>query len=166
MTDFQAIIAKSSSLYWTQICLHTHPLSVLSRLWGYSVKYNPLPPAEGKDYGLSKCLSFRLNIPSSVTWTSINVHAPISISGGVYNHRHLETMLFGRKGMTNLDSVLKSKDITVLTKVHIVKAMIFPVIIYGCERWTIKKPESQRTDAFQSLLGESLGLQGDQTSQS
>ena len=51
--------------------------------------------------------------------------------------------------MINLDSVLKSRDINLLTKVHIVKAMIFPVVIYGCESWTIKKAESQRTDAFE-----------------
>ena len=50
--------------------------------------------------------------------------------------------------MTNLDSILKSKDITLLTKVHLVKAMIFPVIMYGCESWTIKKPKPQRIDAF------------------
>ena len=51
--------------------------------------------------------------------------------------------------MINLDSVLKSRDINLLTKVHIVKAMIFPVVIYGCESWTVKKAESQRTDAFE-----------------
>ena len=57
-------------------------------------------------------------------------------------------LLFGRKLMTNLDSVLKSRDITLVTKVHTVKAMVFPVVIYGCESWTIKKAECQRTDAF------------------
>ena len=57
-------------------------------------------------------------------------------------------MLLGRKAMTNLDSVLKSKDITLLTKVHIVKAMVFPVVMYGCESWTVKKAEHQRTNAF------------------
>ena len=51
--------------------------------------------------------------------------------------------------MTNLYSVLKSRDITLLTKVHIVKAMVFPVVMYGCERWTVKKTEHQRTDAFE-----------------
>ena len=56
--------------------------------------------------------------------------------------------LLGRKAMTNLDSVLKSQDITLLTKVCIVKAMVFPVVIYGCESWTIKKVENQRIDAF------------------
>ena len=55
----------------------------------------------------------------------------------------------GRKVMTNLDSILKSRDITVPTKVHLVKAMVFPVVIYGCESWTVKKSEGQRIDAFQ-----------------
>ena len=58
-------------------------------------------------------------------------------------------LLLGRKAMTNLDSILKSRDITLLTKVHIVKAMVFPVVMYGCESWTIKKAESQRIDAFE-----------------
>ena len=57
-------------------------------------------------------------------------------------------MLLGRKAITNQDSVLKSRDITVPTKVRIVKAMVFPVTMYGCESWTIKKAESQRIDAF------------------
>ena len=58
-------------------------------------------------------------------------------------------LLFGRKAMTNLDSMFKSRDITLLTKVHIVKAMVFPVIKYGCESWTIKKTECWRTEAFE-----------------
>ena len=58
-------------------------------------------------------------------------------------------MLLGRKAITNLDSVLKSRDITLLTKVHIVTAMIFPAVIYGCESWTKKKAERQRIDAFE-----------------
>ena len=57
-------------------------------------------------------------------------------------------MLLGRKAMTNLDSVLKSKDITLLAKVHIVKAVVFPMVMNSCERWTVKKAEHQRTDAF------------------
>ena len=56
---------------------------------------------------------------------------------------------FGRKAMTNLDSILKSRDITLLTKVRLVKAMVFPVVMYGRESWTIKKAEHQRTDAFE-----------------
>ena len=57
-------------------------------------------------------------------------------------------LLLGRKTMTNLNSVLKSRDIAFLTKVHIVKAMVFPVVKYGCDSWTIKKAEHQRIDAF------------------
>ena len=60
--------------------------------------------------------------------------------------RHL---LLGRKVMTNLDSILKSRDITLPTKVHLVKAMVFPVIMYGCESWTVKKAERRRIDAFE-----------------
>ena len=60
--------------------------------------------------------------------------------------------LHGRKAMTNLDSVLKSRDITLPTKVHIVKDMVFPVVMYRCESWTIKKAECQRTDAFKILV--------------
>ena len=59
--------------------------------------------------------------------------------------RHL---LLGRKAMTNLDSILKSRDVTLLTKVHILKAMVFPVVMYGCESWAIKKAENQKIDAF------------------
>ena len=58
-------------------------------------------------------------------------------------------LLLGRKGMTNLDSILKSRDITLLTKVHIVNAMAFPVVMYGCESWTTKKSECQKVDAFE-----------------
>ena len=58
-------------------------------------------------------------------------------------------LLLGRKVMINLDSILKSRDITLLTKVHVVKAMVFPVVMYGCESWTIKKAEHQRIEAFE-----------------
>ena len=66
---------------------------------------------------------------------------------GDCSHEIKRRLLFGRKSMTNLDSLFKSRDITLLTKVHLVKAMVFPVVIYGCESWTIKKAEYQRTDA-------------------
>ena len=62
--------------------------------------------------------------------------------------------LLGRKAMTNLDSVLKSKNIILLTKVHIVQAMVFPVVMYRCESWSIKKAEGQRNDAFNCGAGE------------
>ena len=68
---------------------------------------------------------------------------------GVFSHEIKRCMLLERKAMTNLDSILKSKDITLPTKVCLVKAMVFPVVMYGCESWTIKKAEYQRTDAFE-----------------
>ena len=67
---------------------------------------------------------------------------------GDCSHEIKRCLLLGRKVMTNLDSILKSRDITLPTKVHLVKAMIFPVIVYGYESWTIKKVERQRIDAF------------------
>ena len=60
---------------------------------------------------------------------------------GDYNHEIKRHLLLGRKAMTNLDSILKNRDITLLTKVHLVKAIVFPVVMYGCESWTIKKAE-------------------------
>ena len=63
-------------------------------------------------------------------------------------------LLLGRKVMTNLDNILKSRDITLPTKVHPVKAMVFPVVMYGCESWTVEKVEHQRIDAFELRFGE------------
>ena len=70
-------------------------------------------------------------------------------AGDDYNPEIKRCILFGRKAMTNLDSILKSTDISLLTKVHLVKAMVFPVVVYGCEVWTIKKAECRRIDAFE-----------------
>ena len=67
---------------------------------------------------------------------------------GDCSHEIKRHLLLGRKAMTNLDSILKSRDNTLPTKVHIVKAMVFPVVMYGCESWTIKKAERRRIDAF------------------
>ena len=68
---------------------------------------------------------------------------------GDCSHEIKRRLLLGRKVMTNLDSIFKSKNITFLTKVCLVKAMVFPVVVYGCESWTVKKAERQRTDAFE-----------------
>ena len=68
---------------------------------------------------------------------------------GNCSHEIKRRLLLGRKVMTNLDSILKSRDITLATKVHLVKAMVFPVVMYGCESWTIKKAELRRIDAFE-----------------
>ena len=84
------------------------------------------------------------------------------------SHEIKRHLLLGRKAMTNLDSVLKSRDITLQTKVRLVKAMVFPVVMYGCESWTIRTVECQRIVAFELWCWRSLlrvlGLQGDQTS--
>ena len=86
------------------------------------------------------------------------------------SHEIKRHLLLGRKALTNLDSILRNRDITLPTTVHLVKAIVFPVVIYGCEIWTIKKAEHQRIDAIKlwcwRKLLESLGQQGDQTSQS
>ena len=88
---------------------------------------------------------------------------------GDRSHEIKRRLLLGRKVMTNLDSILKSRDITLPPKGHLVKAMVFPMVMYGCESWTVKKAEHRRTDAFElwcwrRLLRESLGLQGNPTS--
>ena len=66
-----------------------------------------------------------------------------------FSHEIKRGLFLGRKVMTNLDSILKSRDITLSTKVHLVKAMVFPVVMYGCESWTVKKAERQRIDDFE-----------------
>ena len=92
----------------------------------------------------------------------------ITVDGNC-SHEIKRLLLLGRKAMTNLDSILKSRGITLPTKVRIVIAMVFPAFLYGCESWTIKKAKCQGIDAFElwcwRRLWESVGLQGDQTSQ-
>ena len=70
-------------------------------------------------------------------------------AAGDCSHEIKRRLLLGRKVMTNLDSILKSRDLTLSTKVHLVKAMVFPVVMYGCEIWTIKRAECRRIDAFE-----------------
>ena len=86
------------------------------------------------------------------------------------SHEIKRHLLLGRKVMTNLDSILKSRDVTLPTKLHVVKIMVFPVVMYGCESWTIKKAEHWRIDAFElwcwGRLLRALGLQGNPTSSS
>ena len=78
----------------------------------------------------------------------IFVGSKITVDGD-WSHEIKRCLLLGRKVMTNLDSILKSRDVTLSTKVHLVKAMVFPVVLYGCESWTIKKAECRRTDDFE-----------------
>ena len=88
---------------------------------------------------------------------------------GDCSHEIKRRLLLGRKVMTNLDSIFKSRDITLSTKVHLVKAMVFQVVMYGCESWTIKRAEHRRIDAFELWCWRRLfrlGEQGDPTSPS
>ena len=73
---------------------------------------------------------------------------------GDCRHEIKRRLFLGRKAMTNLDSILKSRDITLLTKVCLIKAIVFPLVMYGCENWTIKKAEHPRIDAFEQCVGE------------
>ena len=90
---------------------------------------------------------------------------PKITADGDCSHEIKWRLLLGKKIMINLDSILKSRDITFPTKVHLVKAVVFPVVMYGCESWTIKKAEYQRIDVLEKTQ-ESLGQQGDSTSPS
>ena len=76
-------------------------------------------------------------------------YSSVFVPGSITAAMKLRHLPFGRKAMTNLDSILKSRDITLSTKVRLVKAMVFPVVIYGCECWTIKKAGHRRIDAFE-----------------
>ena len=82
-------------------------------------------------------------------WLTLFWGSKITADGDC-SHEIKRRLLLARKVMTNLDSVFKSRDITLPTKVHVVKAMVFPVVMDGCESWTVKKAECQRTDAFES----------------
>ena len=106
--------------------------------------------------------SFRIprpNLPGPITSRQIDGEAMETVRDFVflgskitadsnYSHEIKRSLLLGRKVMTNLDSMLKSRDITLSTVVHLVKAMVFPVVMYGCESWTIKKAEHRRIDTF------------------
>ena len=81
-------------------------------------------------------------------WLTILRGSKITVYGDC-SHEIKKRLLLGRKVMTNLDSVLKNRDITLLTKIHLVKAIIFPVVVYGCKSWTVKKAECQRIDALE-----------------
>src|SRR5574337_292452 len=82
-------------------------------------------------------------------WLTLFLRSSKITADGDCSHEFKRCLLPGRKVMTNLDSIFKSRDITLPTKVHLVKAMVFPVVMYGCENWTVKKAERQRMDAFE-----------------
>ena len=113
--------------------------------------------------------SWQIDGETMETVTDYFLGSKITVDGDC-SHEVKRHLLLGRKTMTNLDSLLKSRDVTLTTKVCLVKAMIFPVVMYGCESWTIKKAKHWRIDAFELWCWkdpcESSGLQGDQISQS
>ena len=88
-------------------------------------------------------------------WETVEIVSDFILGGskitadGDCSHEIKGCLLLGRKVMTNLDSIFKGRDITLQTKVHVVKAMVFPVVMYGCESWTVKKAERRRIDAFE-----------------
>ena len=93
--------------------------------------------------------SWQINGETMETVTDIILGGSKITADGDCSHEIKKCLLLGRKAMTNLDSILKSRDITLPTKVRLVKAMVFPVVMYGCESWTIKKSEHQRIDVFE-----------------
>ena len=93
--------------------------------------------------------SWQINGARVESVTDFVFRGPKITAVGDCSHEIKRCLLLGRKVMINLDSILKSRDITLLTKVHLVKAMVFPVVMYGCESWTIKKAECRRIDAFE-----------------
>ena len=113
---------------------------------------------EGEKVGLKLNIQkTKITASGPITWWQIDGETvadfvflgPKITADGDCSHEVKRRLLLGRKVMTNLDSILKSRDITLSTKVHLVKAMVFPVVMYGCASWTIKKPESRRIDAFE-----------------
>ena len=93
--------------------------------------------------------SWQIDVKSMETVTDFLFLDSQITADGDFSHEIKRHLLLGRKALTNLDRLLKSRDITLMTKVHLVKARIFPVVMYGCKSWTIKKAECQRIDAFE-----------------
>ena len=97
--------------------------------------------SENKDHGIRSMTSWQIDGETVETVADFIFWGSKVIADGDCSHEIKRHLLFGKKVMTNLDSILKSRDITLSTKVHLVKAMVFPVVMYGCESWTIKKAE-------------------------
>ena len=93
--------------------------------------------------------SWQIDGETMETVTDFTFMASKITADGSCQHEIKRCLLLGRKAMKNLDSILKSRDITLPTKIHLVKAMVFPVVMYGCESWIMKKAEHQRIDAFE-----------------
>ena len=132
---------------------------VLLCFWDFSLREIWLKVPKFHAFLLNSCFKRYLSIqhilprtcyfPVSILWCFHVCSHSLQITVGSDCNREIKRhLLLGRKAVTHLDSILKSRDVTLLTKVCIVKAMVFPVVMYGCESWSIKKAEHQRTDAF------------------
>ena len=102
----------------------------------------------GRGGGRRESVSWRIDGETVETVTDLILGGSKITADGDHSHEIKRRLLLGRKVMTNLDSILKSRDITLLTNVYLVRAMVFPVVMYGCKSWTIKKAECRRIDAF------------------
>ena len=98
--------------------------------------------------------SWQINGETMGTVTDFVLGGSKMTEDGDFNHEIKRHLLLGRKVMTNLDRIFKSRDVTLPTKVRLIKAMVFPVVMYGYESWTVKKAECQRIDAFECGVGE------------
>ena len=104
---------------------------------------------KNEDHGSSPITSWHIDGETVETVTDFIFLSSKITENGNYRHEIKRHFLLGRKAMTNLDSILKSRDITLPTKIHLVKAMVFPVVMYVCESWSIKKAEHRRIDVFE-----------------
>ena len=109
-----------------------------------------------KIMALSSITSWQIDAETMETVTDFIFLGSKTTADGDCTHEIKRRLLLGRKVMANLDSILKSRDITILTKVHLVRAMVFLVVMYGCESWNVKKAEHQRIDAFELWCGRRL----------
>ena len=113
-------------------------------------QYSKLNIQQTKIMALGSIMSWRIDGETTETVRDFIFLGSKITADGDCSHEMKRQLLLGRKAMINLDSILKSRDITLLTKVHLVKAMVYPLVMYGCESWTIKKAECRRTDAFEN----------------
>jgi len=105
--------------------------------------------SKNEDYGTGPITSWQIDQETRGTVTDVILLGSNVTADGDCRHEIKRRLLFGRKATTSLNSILKSRDITLMTKVHLVKAIIFPVVMYGCDSWTINKAEHQRIDTFE-----------------
>ena len=151
--------SPSARRLWNQV---TQPLGVWDwvgwlpacSLWSVGTKHQEMPRRIAWDsdfllFLLFHCVAWDIDGETVETVSDFNFWGSKITSDGYCSHEIKRHLLLGRKVMTNLDSILKTRDVTLLTKVCLVKAMVFPVVMYGCESWTIKKAECQRIDAFE-----------------